>query len=323
MRAVAAVCALAGVAAVPWLADDYTIALLARALVLGLVAVSVALLTGVAGLPTLGQTAPFAAGAYASAVLSLHTSSVGLTQLLVGAVAGAALATLAAPLVVHARGVVVLMITLAVGELAVVAAGRWKSVTGGTDGLIGMPLVRPLWGMATLRGDRALYLYALVAVGVVLAVVLLALRTPVGLLLRACRDDEARLRASGHPVTAYLFIAFVVAGAIAGLAGSLLVTVQQYVSPADFGFETAALLLLGVVIGGSGSLGGAVVGTALVITARDWLSGLLPGHAPVLLGALFVIAAYVLPRGTAGLLPRGTAGLLPRGSAGLTTEHAS
>ena len=230
----------AGAVAAPWLVDDYTTSLLALALVLGLVAASVALLTGIAGLPTLGQTAPFAAGAYAGAILSLHTPLVGVVQVLVGGLAGAALAALTAPLVVYARGVVVLMITLALGELVVVTAGRWKSVTGGTDGLAGMPDVRPLWGMPALTGDRARYLYALAVVGTVLAATLAALRSPAGLLLRACRDDEARTRASGHPVTAYLFAAFVVAGAVAGVAGSLLVTVQQYVSPADFGFDIAA-----------------------------------------------------------------------------------
>jgi branched-chain amino acid transport system permease protein len=295
-----------GVAAVPWLADDYTTALLARTMVLGLVAVSVALLTGIAGLPTLGQTAPFAAGAYASAVVSLHASTVGAVQLAIGAAAGAGLAVLTAPLVVRARGVVLLMITLALGELAVLAAGRWKSVTGGTDGLAVIADVRPLWGMPELDGDRALYLYAFVVTGAVLAALLLALRSRAGLVLRASRDDEARMRASGHPVTAYLCVALVGAGAVAGIAGSLLVAVQSYVSPADFGFDVAALLLLGVVIGGVASPAGAIAGTAVVIAARDWLSGLLPGQAPVLLGAVFVVAAYVLPRGVAGILRRAT-----------------
>ena len=295
-----ALAAGAGLAvAAPWLVDPYTTSLLARTLVFGLVAASVAVLTGIAGLPTLGQTAPFAAGAYTCAVLSLHTGAVGVVSLLAGAAAGALLAALTAPLVVYARGVVALMITLAIGELAVVAAGRWKSVTGGTDGLAGMPSVPASWGLPVLGDDRARYLYALAAVAVVVGAVVLALRTPAGALLRGCRDDERRMRASGHPVTGYLAVALVAAGAVAGVAGSLLITVQQYVSPADFGFDVAALLLLGVVIGGAGSVGGAFAGTALVIAGRDWLSGLLPGHAPVLLGGLFVLAAYAFPQGVA------------------------
>jgi branched-chain amino acid transport system permease protein len=292
----------------PLLLDDYTTALLAEALILGLVAVSVALLTGVAGLPTLGQTAPFAAGAYVCAQVNLHgaagTAPNGATSLLVGALAGAAFAGVTAPLVIHARGVVVLMITLAIGELVVAAAGRWKAVTGGTDGLIGLPAMSPLPGTAVLGGDRAVYWYTLAAVTLVLGVTALVLRGPAGPLLRACRDDEHRMRASGHPVTAYLFVAFVAAGAIAGTAGSLLVTAQRYLSPADFGFDIAALLLLGVVIGGAESLGGAIAGMVAVVAVRDWLSGVLPGQAPILLGALFVAAAYLVPRGLRLRRPR-------------------
>jgi branched-chain amino acid transport system permease protein len=298
----ATVSATAVAVAVPWLVDDYTTATLARILVLGLVAVSVALLTGVAGLPTLGQTAPFAAGAYAAATLG---QSVGVVQVLVAAAVGAAFALLTAPLVVYARGVVALMITLAIGELAMTVASRWKPVTGGSDGLLAVTAVRPFWGASTLDSDRARYLYAVAVAGVVVCLVLVALRSPAGLLLRGSRDDEGRMRASGHPVTAYLAGAYVAAGAIAGTGGALLVTTQQYVSPADFGFDTAALLLLGVVIGGAGSPLGALAGTALVFAARDWLSGLLPGQAPLVLGALFIATAYLFPRGIAALRPWG------------------
>lgn len=301
--------ALLGAVAAPWLLEAYGTALLARSLVLGLVAVSVALLTGVAGLPTLGQTGPFAAGAYACAVLSQQVGSygqpagtlgeqagpVGVTQLAVGALAGAVFAAITVPLVMYARGVVFLMITLAIGELAVIIAGRWRSVTGGTDGVAGLPAVRPVWGMPALDSDRGRYLYALIVVGVVIAVLVAVLRSPAGLLLRGCRDDEARMRASGHPVTAYLCVTFVAAGAIAGIAGSLLIATEQYVSPADFGFDVSTLLLLAVVIGGAGSFLGAVAGTVLVVAGRDWLSGLVPGQAPLLLGAVFVLAAYLEP----------------------------
>lgn len=138
---------LVGLVVAPWVVDDYTTSILARTLALALVGVSVALLTGVAGMPTLGQTAPYAAGAYACAVVGSRISDVGVVQLVVAAAAGALLAALTVPLVVHARGVIVLMITLAIGELVVVVLGRWRSVTGGTDGLAGIPAVRPFWGL--------------------------------------------------------------------------------------------------------------------------------------------------------------------------------
>ncbi|WBB67990.1 branched-chain amino acid ABC transporter permease [Micromonospora sp. WMMD812] len=293
-RTVAAV-VLAGLVLAPWMVDDYTAAILARTLALGLVGVSVALLTGVAGLPTLGQTAPYAAGAYACVVVGGSVSDVGVVRFAVAAAAGAALAALTVPLVVSARGVVVLMITLAVGELVVTVVGRWRSVTGGTDGLAGISPIRPFWGLPVLATDRARYLYTLVVVAVAVGALLLVLRTRVGLVLRAGRDDEARLRASGHRIAAHVAGVHIAAGAIAGGAGSLLVVAQQYVSPADFSFDTSALLLLGVVIGGTASVGGALLGAALVIAARDWLFGLLPGQAPLVLGAVFIATVYLLP----------------------------
>jgi branched-chain amino acid transport system permease protein len=298
--AVAAWMAVVVAAALPWLVDDYTTALAARTLVLGLLAVSVALLTGVAGLPTLGQTAPFAAGAYTCGYLAMHGQTTGAVQLLAAGAAGAAFAAVTVPLVVYARGAVFLMITLAVGELATTAASRWRALTGGTDGLFGIPAVRPAWGMPELTGDRARYLYVLAVTGAVLGILGAVLRTPAGRLLRAARDDERRMRASGHHVTAYLSTVYIGAGLVAGVAGALLVTAQQYVSPADFGFDVAALLLLGVVVGGAvgsvahvGSIGGALGGTAAVIATRDWVSGHLPGHAPLVLGILFISAALI------------------------------
>ncbi|MEU5910038.1 branched-chain amino acid ABC transporter permease [Micromonospora sp. NPDC047527] len=297
VRGAVAAVVLAGLAVAPWMVDDYTTAILARTLALGLVGVSVALLTGVAGLPTLGQTAPYAAGAYACAVLGSQVSDVGVVQLAVAATAGATLAALTVPLVAPARGVIVLMITLAIGELVVTVLGRWRSVTGGTDGLAGIAPVRPFWGLPVLATDQARYLYTLVVVATLVGAVLLLLRTRAGLVLRAGRDDEMRLRASGHRMPLYVSGAHIAAGAIAGAAGSLLVVAQQYISPADFGFDTSALLLLGVVIGGTASVGGALVGAALVIAVRDWLFGVLPGHAPLVLGALFVATVYLLPTG--------------------------
>ncbi|MFF0154590.1 branched-chain amino acid ABC transporter permease [Micromonospora sp. NPDC005203] len=296
-RAAVAALVLVGLVVAPWVVDDYTTAILARTLALALVGVSVALLTGVAGMPTLGQTAPYAAGAYACAVVGSRISDVGVVQVAVAAAAGAVLAALTVPLVVHARGVIVLMITLAIGELGVTVLGRWRSVTGGTDGLAGIAAVRPFWGLPPLASDQARYLYALVVVATLVGAVLVLLRTRAGLLLRAARDDETRLRASGHRVPLYVSGAHVAAGALAGAAGSLLVVAQQYISPADFGFDTSALLLLGVVIGGTASVGGALVGAALVIAVRDWLFGVLPGHAPLVLGVLFVATVYLLPSG--------------------------
>ncbi|WP_432828182.1 branched-chain amino acid ABC transporter permease [Dactylosporangium sp. CA-092794] len=281
-----------------WTLNEFATEMLTRILIIGLLAVSVALLTGVAGLPTLGQTAPYLVGAYTTAILVQHDVDLGIVQLLAAAAAGALFALLTAPLVVYARGVVVLMITLALGELTSTIAGRWKSVTHGTDGLIALGTVTPLPGLAALKTDDSVYLYTLAVVAILVGLLLLVLRSPAGALLRATRDDARRMRASGHPVGGYLTGAYVGAGALAGVAGALLITSQSYVSPGDGGFDVAALILLAVVIGGATSMIGALIGAGLVVATRDWLAD--AGHAPLFLGLLFIVCVYVLPNGLLG-----------------------
>ncbi|MHC3815087.1 ABC transporter permease [Streptomyces sp. DT9] len=290
--------------ALPGLLDSYSISLAGSALALGLLAVSVTILTGYAGLPTLGQTAPFAVGAYATANLADAGWTVGPVQIVLSALAAAVFSAVTGPAVIRARGTTVLMITLAVGELASAVINQFKSVTGGADGLVGFPATRALWGGEEMTDESELYTYALVVAVVAVAVTLLVLRSPAGKLLTGTRGAEARMRASGHPVGRYLLVAHICAGALAGVGGSLMVSVQQYLSPADVGFEIAAFALLAAVIGGTTSVIGALLGAGLIVFTRDWVAGSWPGHGPLLLGALFIAAVYLLPRGLAGL--RGT-----------------
>ncbi|MBL1286284.1 ABC transporter permease [Streptomyces sp. For3] len=292
---------LAVLAALPWVLDAYTLSLAGSALALGLLAVSVTVLTGYAGLPTLGQTAPFAVGAYATANLAQAGWTMGPVQIALSALAAALFSALTGPAVIRARGTTVLMITLAVGELTGAVVNRLKSVTGGADGLVGFPATQALWGGEGMFEESELYTFALVVAAVAVAVTLLVLRSPAGKLLTGTRGAEARMRASGHPVGRYLLVAHICAGALAGVGGSLMVTVQQYLSPADVGFEIAAFALLAAVIGGTTSVIGALMGAGLIVVTRDWVAGSWPGHGPLLLGVLFVAAVYLLPRGLAGL----------------------
>ncbi|MFD6589112.1 branched-chain amino acid ABC transporter permease [Streptomyces anulatus] len=292
----------------PTLLDAYSISLAGSALALGLLAVSVTILTGYAGLPTLGQTAPFAVGAYATANLADAGWTVGPVQIVLSALAAAVFSAVVGPAVIRARGTTVLMITLAIGELTGAVVNQLKSVTGGADGLVGFPATRALWGGEGMLEESELYNYALVVAVVAVSLTLLVLRSPAGKLLTGTRGAEARMRASGHPVGRYLLVAHICAGALAGVGGSLMVTVQQYLSPADVGFEIAAFALLAVVIGGTTSVIGALLGAGLIVATRDWVAGSWPGHGPLLLGVLFVATVYVLPRGLAGLRGRSGGG---------------
>lgn len=298
------VAVLVGLAALPWLVDGYTLFTTSRIMAIGLLAVSVAVLTGTCGLPTLGQVAPYAVGAYTTGLAAKHQiTTTGPVLLLAAATAGAVFAFVVGLAVVRTRAVVCLMVTLAVAVLTATAADRWRGLTGGGDGLIGIPTPTPWPGAVPLIDDRHLYWYTLAVAALAIAATAWLLRSQAGTLLRAVRDNEMRMRASGHPVTGYLLAAHTAAGALAGLGGGLLVTAQRFVSPSDVGFHVAALVLLAVVVGGAHSIWGALAAAALVVTVRDWAAANIAGHGPLLLGVLFVVAVFVLPRGVVGALP--------------------
>lgn len=287
-------------AAAPFFLAPYALSTLTRMLVFGLLAASLALLVGVSGLPSLGHAAYFGAGAYAGGSFSLHVSAQAPWSLLIAAVAGGAVAAATGWVAVRTRGVYFLMLTLAIGEIVRQIAVSWEQVTGGSNGLYGIPAPQ-LGGDA---GPAELHWYVLVAFGVGFAVLAMVVASPFGAALRGVHDNEPRMRALGYPTALYKYAVFVIAGTVAGLAGGLYATGTQerIVTPEDLGFTTAALVLLAVIIGGAGSLWGACLGAALVVYVRDALGPTLGGHGPLVLGAVFILVVFLMPRGFAGLM---------------------
>jgi branched-chain amino acid transport system permease protein len=298
-RGLVAAAVLVVLAAAPLFLAPFATTTLTRILVFALFAVSLDLLVGVTGLPSLGHAAYFGAGAYAAGWVSINLTAQAPVPLLVGAGVSAVAAALTGWITVRTGGVFFLMLTLAIGEMVQQVANTWEGVTGGANGLTGVPSVRVVG--APLANPGYLYWYVLAVFVLGFVLVWLVARSPFGAALRGIRDNEPRMRAVGYPTALYKYGVFVVAGGVAGLAGSLLVAQQRLVTPADLGFLTASLALLAVIIGGAGSLWGACIGAALVILVRDALGPSLDGHGTLVLGAVFVLVVYLLPRGAAGL----------------------
>ena len=142
----------------------------------------------------------------------------------------------------------------------------------------------------------------MLAVGAVgFGLVWLVARSPFGAALRGIRDNEPRMRALGYATARHKYAVFVLAGGVAGLAGSLLVAQQRLVTPADLGFATASFALLAVIIGGAGSLWGACLGAALVVLIRDASARPRRARHAACSALVFVLVVYLLPRGAAGL----------------------
>jgi len=297
-----AIAVLVVLAAAPLFLAPFATSTLSRVLVFALFAVSLDLLVGVTGLPSLGHAAYFGSGAYAAGWVSIHVTAEAPVPLLVGAGVGALAAASTGWITARSAGVFFLMLTLAIGELVGQVANTWESVTGGANGLTGVPAVRI--GGQSLVNVGYTHWYVLLVAALGFALVWTVARSPFGDALRGIRDNEPRMRALGYSTSLYKYAVFVLAGGVAGIAGSLLVAQQRLVSTADVGFLISSLMLLAVVIGGAGSLWGACLGAALVVVVRDALGPTLDGHGPLVLGIVFVAVVYLLPRGAAGLLGR-------------------
>ncbi|SNR29778.1 branched-chain amino acid ABC transporter permease [Blastococcus mobilis] len=298
-RGVPALVLLVLLAAVPLFADPFTTNTISRILIFALFAVSLDLLVGITGLPSLGHAAYFGVGAYTAGLVSIHWTSEAPVPVLLAAGAGAVAAAATGWLAVRSGGVYFLMLTLAIGELVHQLAQRLTSVTGGSNGLFGIPSVRIGGQPLTLAG--LVYWYVLVLALLGFLGLWLVARSPFGGALRGIRDNEPRMRSLGYSPFRYKYVAFILAGGFAGLAGGLFAGLLRIVNPSDAGFTTSALMLLAVILGGAGTLWGPVLGAAVVVLVRDTFGPQLDGHGPLLLGIVFVVAVYVLPRGFAGL----------------------
>lgn len=288
-------------AAAPLFLAPYATTTLTRMLVFALLAASLDLLVGFAGLPSLGHAAYFGVGAYAAAWFTKNVTTAAPVPLLVGLGAGALAAAATGWVAVRTHGVYFLMLTLAIGEIVAQAAETWEPVTGGSNGLYGVPATRIAGTPLDVAG---VYWYVLAAFLLGFAALMLVSRSPFGAALRGIRDNEPRMRALGYATRRYKYLAFVVAGGVAGLAGGLLAAQQRLVTLSDLSFTTAALALLAVIIGGAGSLWGPCLGAALVILVRDVVGPDIDGHGPLLLGVVFILVVYLLPRGAAGVKVR-------------------
>jgi branched-chain amino acid transport system permease protein len=306
-RIVAALAALAIVAAAAPFAGPFVILLLAQILVLGIVAMSVDLLLGYTGLPSLGQAAYLGVGAYLTAILATKFG-IGLgwdfwLVVALGMLSGAATAALFGLFAVRASGVYFLMITLALGMCVWGLAYRWNSLTGGDNGI--NMRGRPRFGIQ-LADDLTFFYVVLGFFVASLAALHLLVNSPFGRSLVGIRERELRMRILGYNTWLHKYIAFVVAGAFGGLAGVLWAHLNGIVSPSDVLLPASVDALLMVVLGGPGTLVGGLLGAAVVVFLREYLATLVPWWQYVL-GAVYVLTILYLPNGLMGFFKGGKA----------------
>jgi len=273
-------------------------------LIVALFALSLDLVLGYAGILTLGHAAFFGLGAYTAGLLAVHGWGEPLTGLVAGAAVAALVGFATSFLVVRGEDLTRLMVTLGLGLLLFEAANKAHFITGGVDGLSGVTMWK-LFGVFPFDlAGRTAYLYSLAVLFVVFLFLRRLARSPFGLSLRGIRENRARMPAIGVPVRRRLVAAFTLGAGIAGIAGALLAQTTQFVGLDTLGFGRSADTVIMLVLGGTGRLYGALIGTAVFMIAQDYLSGINPVYWQFWLGLLLVAFVFFARGGIMGAIER-------------------
>ncbi|EJN07192.1 branched-chain amino acid ABC transporter permease [Herbaspirillum sp. YR522] len=272
-------------------------------LVFALAALGCNLLLGYTGLMSFGQGIFFGVGSYTAGVVLLKLKAPLLVALALSAGGGAAVALLVGWFSIRQRGTYFVMLTLAFAQMFYFLAYTMKDVTGGDNGLL--DIARPpltLFGQTLLPTTSSWQYYTVVAIIFVLVFWLLQriVDSVLGRTLLAVRDNEARASAVGYDVRLLKLAAFIISGAVTGLAGGLHAMMTGVAPLSNIEYHTSESILVMTVIGGTGNLFASVLGAAFYVLAGNWLSTLWPRWL-MLLGLLLIAVSLYMHRGLFGL----------------------
>jgi len=278
--------------------------LLSQIAIMGLFCLSLDLILGYAGIVSLGHVAFFGVGAYSAGLLASHGHGEPLLGLAAAAACAGVLGFATSFLVLRGADLTRLMVTLGVAMMLYELANKLTDITGGVDGLSGME-VRPVLGYFAfdLYGKTA-YWYSMIVLFLLFLLARRIVYSPFGLSLRGIRLNVGRMPALGTPVNRRLSAIYTIGALYAGVAGALLTETTQFVAVDVLAFPRSAELLLMLVLGGSGSLYGALIGTSVFMTARYLLSNLNPQYWQFWLGLLLVLIVLFARDGIMGGLNR-------------------
>ncbi len=277
------------------------LALLTRIIAAALLVLSLDLVTGYCGVATLGHAALFGAGAYAAGIASAHYGiNDPLAMLAFGIVAGAVAGLICGVVILRAHGLPQLVLSIALIHLFHEFANKASSWTGGSDGLSGIAPTAllglyefDLWG-------RTAYVFGVALLAVVFVVLRLIVRSPFGMLCRGIKEDPIRIRSMGASPKIALTKMYVISGAVAGVGGALNAISTQVVGLDSLSFTMSAESLVMLVLGGTGSLFGALTGTVVFMFFEDVVSAANPFHWLTMVGALLIAVVLFAPKGIYG-----------------------
>jgi branched-chain amino acid transport system permease protein len=265
----------------------------------GLFAVAFDLLLGHTGLLSFGHAAFWGTSAYATGLIAIHSGMPFPVAVLGGAAAAALLATPIGYLAVRRSGIYFAMVTLAFAQMVYFIANQWGDVTGGENGLQGIP--RELAGIDL--SDSFVFYYAMLPMVLLgLAAAWRFVRSPFGRVVTGVRENPDRVRALGYPVDRYKLVVFVVSAFLSGLAGGLYAVNHGFASLQEVYWTTSGKVVVMAVLGGIGTLWGSLIGAGAVVRLEDWLSTAGIEETGLITGGVFIVTVLVFRRGVWGTL---------------------
>jgi len=295
--------AAAVLVALPWVLVRYQLSILTDLLIYGLFAMSLDLIIGYTGMVSFGHAAYFGLGAYGSALVLLNFGQPIPVALLAGALLAGMVAAPVAYLSTRATGIYFAMLTLAFAQLLYTVAFKWRDLTGGSDGIAGVPKTTLFWGGPSLATPHGFYLLVVACVLLSLLACHALVRSPFGRALVAIRENERRFTSLGRDPRPFKLVVFVVAATFAGLAGALFAPFRGFASPEVMFWVLSGQALMMVVMGGIGTLVGPVLGAMVFILIQEIASSYTE-HWMIFTGLVFVLMVIFLPRGLMGLVRR-------------------
>ena len=297
-KVVAGAVAVVGAGVMAPFLSSYPLTLLTQVAIMAVLAMSLDVLLGYTGLPSLGHAAYFGVAAYAVGILSTERQAGFVTCLVVGLSVAALTAAVFGLVAIRATGTYFLMITLALGMVVWGLAFRWVSMTKGDNGIAGVP--RPDAGLPwNLNAPLPFFYFVLAAAALAWVMLGILARSPFGLTLKGIRESESRMRALGYNVWLHKYLAFVIAGLFAGVAGVLWAYYNGFVSPVDVQLVTSVETLLMVALGGPGTLAGPALGAAVIVFLKNFVS-VYTKRWLLILGAVYIGVILFAPRGVLG-----------------------
>ncbi len=286
----------------PFINDTRSILILfTQIFIFAVFAMSYDILLGFTGIVSFGHAMFFGIGAYSTGILLDRfepTVPIFLLSIIVGMILAAILSYVVGLLSLRLKSHFYAMLTLAFSGLFLVAAEKWRSLTRGNDGFT--------FRIPDVFKDRmTLYFITLILMIVVFLVLKRFTESPLGRVLQAIRENEPRTESLGYNVIHYKIIASIVAGVIASVSGSMYVLTLRFVNTSVFALDVTLDALLMTIIGGVGTLVGAIIGAGLIEFAHHWLTGLAKVHWiferwMIFFGILYILAVMFFPMGIVG-----------------------